>query len=74
MRGIIILSVIIRKRWRVLRTGARSKCISKTCFNYQPEEGWLVGGPGADPGHTGETISLSWPGNASGSSGKSWMK
>ncbi|KAI3366216.1 hypothetical protein L3Q82_010047, partial [Scortum barcoo] len=24
------------------------------------------GGPGEDPGHAGETMSLGWPGNASG--------
>ncbi|KAI3369934.1 hypothetical protein L3Q82_024740 [Scortum barcoo] len=32
------------------------------------------GGPGEDPGHAGETMSLSWPGNASGSPWKSWRK
>ncbi|KAI3351505.1 hypothetical protein L3Q82_020348 [Scortum barcoo] len=32
------------------------------------------GGPGEDPGHAGETMSLSWPGNASGSPRKSWRK
>ncbi|KAI3374811.1 hypothetical protein L3Q82_021033 [Scortum barcoo] len=30
--------------------------------------------PREDPGHAGETISLSWPGNASGSPWKSWRK
>ncbi|KAI3376986.1 hypothetical protein L3Q82_000033 [Scortum barcoo] len=29
---------------------------------------------GEDPGHAGETMSLSWPGNASGSPRKSWRK
>ena len=33
-----------------------------------------VGDPGEDPGHAGETMSLGWPGNASGSPGKSWTK
>ncbi|KAI3367022.1 hypothetical protein L3Q82_009655 [Scortum barcoo] len=28
------------------------------------------GGPGQDPGHAGETMSLSWPGNASGPPGR----
>uniref|UniRef100_A0A672J4N9 Optineurin n=1 Tax=Salarias fasciatus TaxID=181472 RepID=A0A672J4N9_SALFA len=32
------------------------------------------GHPGEDPGHAGETMSLSWPGNALGSSRKSWRK
>ncbi|KAI3367150.1 hypothetical protein L3Q82_008205 [Scortum barcoo] len=32
------------------------------------------GGPVEDPGHAGETMSLSWPGNASGSPQKSWRK
>ena len=32
----------------------------------------LVGDPGEDPGHAGETMSLGWPGNASGSLRKSW--
>ncbi|KAI3360654.1 hypothetical protein L3Q82_002519 [Scortum barcoo] len=32
------------------------------------------GGPGEDPGHAGETMSLGWPGNASGSPRKSWRK
>ncbi|KAK3520189.1 hypothetical protein QTP70_017925 [Hemibagrus guttatus] len=31
-------------------------------------------GPGEDPGHAGETMSLGWPGNASGSFRKSWRK
>ncbi|KAI3352977.1 hypothetical protein L3Q82_019551, partial [Scortum barcoo] len=30
--------------------------------------------PGEDPGHAGETMSLSWPGNASESPRKSWRK
>ncbi|KAK0155354.1 DNA-directed RNA polymerase II subunit RPB1 [Merluccius polli] len=34
----------------------------------------LVGDPGEDPGHAGETMSLGWPGNASGSPKKSWGK
>ena len=34
----------------------------------------LVGDPGEDPGHAGETMSLGWPGNASGSPRKSWTK
>ncbi|KAI3365412.1 hypothetical protein L3Q82_010501 [Scortum barcoo] len=29
---------------------------------------------GEDPGHAGETMSLGWPGNASGSPRKSWRK
>ncbi|KAI3375645.1 hypothetical protein L3Q82_003952 [Scortum barcoo] len=32
------------------------------------------GGLGEDPGHAGETMSLGWPGNASGSPRKSWRK
>uniref|UniRef100_A0A672ISK7 Chloride channel 2c n=1 Tax=Salarias fasciatus TaxID=181472 RepID=A0A672ISK7_SALFA len=32
------------------------------------------GDPGEDPGHAGETMSLGWPGNASGSSQRSWRK
>ena len=32
----------------------------------------LVGDPGEDPGHAGETMSLGWPGNASRSPRKSW--
>ena len=31
----------------------------------------LGGDPGEDPGHVGETMSLGWPGNASGSPQKS---
>ncbi|KAK3561961.1 hypothetical protein QTP86_019076, partial [Hemibagrus guttatus] len=31
-------------------------------------------GPGEDPEHAGETMSLGWPGNASGSLRKSWRK
>ena len=34
----------------------------------------LGGDPGADPGHVGETMSLDWPGNASGSPRKNWSK
>ncbi|KAI3362708.1 hypothetical protein L3Q82_001775 [Scortum barcoo] len=30
--------------------------------------------PWEDPGHAGETMSLGWPGNASGSPRKSWRK
>ncbi|KAI3367554.1 hypothetical protein L3Q82_026397, partial [Scortum barcoo] len=30
--------------------------------------------PREDPGHAGETMSLGWPGNASGSPRKSWRK
>ncbi|KAI3352201.1 hypothetical protein L3Q82_005168 [Scortum barcoo] len=32
------------------------------------------GGLREDPGHAGETMSLGWPGNASGSPRKSWRK
>ncbi|KAI3363813.1 hypothetical protein L3Q82_001418 [Scortum barcoo] len=32
------------------------------------------GGLGEDPGHAGETMSLGWPGNASGVPRKSWRK
>ncbi|KAI3370426.1 hypothetical protein L3Q82_025186 [Scortum barcoo] len=31
-------------------------------------------GFGEDPGHAGETMSLGWPGNASGSPRKNWRK
>ena len=30
----------------------------------------LLGGPRKDPGYAGETMSLGWPGNASGSPGR----
>uniref|UniRef100_H2L2Y0 LARGE xylosyl- and glucuronyltransferase 2 n=1 Tax=Oryzias latipes TaxID=8090 RepID=H2L2Y0_ORYLA len=40
------------------------------CSGHVP----LGGGPGEDPGHAGETTSLGWPGNASGSPQRSWRK
>uniref|UniRef100_A0A672ZTB3 Cyclin-F n=1 Tax=Sphaeramia orbicularis TaxID=375764 RepID=A0A672ZTB3_9TELE len=40
------------------------------CSGHVPPGGDL----GEDPGHVGETMSLSWPGNASGSPRKSWRR
>ncbi|KAI3356446.1 hypothetical protein L3Q82_017657 [Scortum barcoo] len=41
---------------------------------FQAGMSHLGGGLGEDPGHAGETMSLGWPGNASGSPRKSWRK
>ncbi|KAI3376467.1 hypothetical protein L3Q82_016926 [Scortum barcoo] len=38
------------------------ECSVRRCSRHVPPGG----GPGEDPGHAGETMSLSWPGNASG--------
>ncbi|KAI3377001.1 hypothetical protein L3Q82_000226 [Scortum barcoo] len=40
------------------------------CSRHVPPGGDL----GEDPGHAGETMSLGWPGNASGSPWKSWKE
>ncbi|MED6236792.1 hypothetical protein ATANTOWER_014298 [Ataeniobius toweri] len=40
------------------------------CSRYVP----LRGGPGDGPGHAGGTMSLGWPGNALGSTRRSWRR
>lgn len=60
---------IERSQLRCLGSGLRDASLRR-CFRHaQPGQGL-----GADPGHSAETVSSSWPGNALGWPQKSWWR